>query len=309
MSRQVALVGAASSIGIRPYDDDARPRELDRAPARLRDLGLARRLGAVDLGDVVPPPYRDFVRPPDGVRNEPELVDYSRALADGVAAAAAGGRFVLLLGGDCSIVLGALAGARRVAGGAVGLAYVDGHADFAAPAESLTGSAASMDLSFAIGRGDSPLARLAGTEPLVRGTDVALVARRDHAEPWYGHEALSRSGILDLDRAAVRARGPASVAESALARLTRRGLAGFWIHLDADVLDESVMPAVDSPEPDGLSVRELEDLLTPLVTHPAALGLQLTIYDPRLDPDGMSAGLLADLLERVLNRNDRRSVA
>lgn len=301
MSRPVALLGAASSIGIRPYDDTAEPRHLDRAPARLRDLGLARRLGAVDLGDVVPPPYRDFVRPPDSVRNEPELVEYSRALADGVEAAAAGGRFVLLLGGDCSIVLGALAGARRAADGAVGLAYVDGHADFAAPAESLTGSAASMDLSFAVGRGDSPLARWNGAEPLVRGSDVALVARRDHAEPWYGHEALARSGILDLDRAAVRARGPVSVAESALARLTRRGLGGFWIHLDADVLDESVMPAVDSPEPDGLSLDEASALLDPLVRHPRALGLQLTIYDPKLDEEGRCAEKLADLLVRLLD--------
>lgn len=301
MTRSIALLGAASSIGIRPYDDDGRARELDRAPARLRDLDLARRLGAADLGDVVPPPYRDFVRPADGVRNEPELVDYSRALADGVAAAATGGGFVVLLGGDCSIVLGALLGARGAAGGAVGLAYVDGHADFAAPAESLTGSAASMDLSLAIGRGESPLARLNGPAPLVRDTDVALLGRRDHAEPWYGHDALAKSGILDLDRAAVRARGATSIAESALARLTRRGLAGFWIHLDADVLDESVMPAVDSPEPDGLSLDETAALLGPLVSHPKAIGLQLTIYDPKLDPDGMCAERLADLLVRLLN--------
>lgn len=301
MNRPLALLGAASSLGIRPYDDDGRPRELDRAPARLRDFGLARRLGAVDLGDLVPPPYRDFVRPPDGVRNERELVEYSLALAEGVGAAAAGGRFVLLVGGDCSIVLGALAGARRAVDGAVGLAYVDGHADFAAPAESLTGSAASMDLSFAVGRGDSPLARLAGAAPLVRGSDVALLARRDHAEPWYGHGALATSGILDLDRAAVRARGATSVAESALARLTRRGLDGFWIHLDADVLDESVMPAVDSPEPDGLSLDEAASLLGPLVRHPKALGLQLTIYDPKLDEDGRCAERLGDLLVRLLD--------
>jgi arginase len=299
MIRPIAIVGAASSIGIRPYDD-GRPRHLDRAPARFRELGLPERLAAVDLGDVEPPPYRDIDRPPDGVRNERELGEYSAALAGRVAAAADGGRFVLLLGGDCSILLGGLLGARRAAGGPVGLAYVDAHADFATPQESLTGSAASMDLALAVGRGDSPLARLDGAAPLVRAGDVVLIGRRDQAEPWYGHDALRASEILDLPHDEVRTRGPASTAEAGLQRLTRRGLAGFWLHVDADVLDPTVVPAVDSPEPGGLGLDELAALLAPLVRHPRALGLQLTIYDPLLDPDRTSATRLAMLLQRVL---------
>src|SRR4029453_19325477 len=99
-------------------------------------------------------------------RNEHEVAAYSLALGERVAAAAEHGRFVLLLGGDCSIILGGLVGVRRVAGGAVGLAYVDAHADFATPEESRTGSVASMCLGMAVGRGNSPLARLAGRAPL-----------------------------------------------------------------------------------------------------------------------------------------------
>ena len=299
MTRPIAIVGAASSIGIRPYDD-GEPRHLYRAPSRFRELGLAERLAAADLGDVEPPPYRDIDRPPGAMRNERELEEYSAALAERVAEAADGGRFVLLLGGDCSILLGGLLGARRAAGGPVGLAYADAHADFATPRESLTGSAASMDLALAVGRGDSPLARLDGAAPLVRAADVVLIGRRDQAEPWYGHDALRASEILDLPHDEVRARGPASTAEAALRRLTRRGLAGFWLHVDADVLDPTVVPAVDSPEPGGLGLDELATLLAPLVRHPRALGLQLTIYDPLLDPDRTSATRLATLLERVL---------
>ena len=82
--------------------------------------------------------------------------------------------------------------------------------------------------------------------------------------------------------------------------MARPELRGFWIHLDADVLDPAVMPAVDSPEPDGLGLDEVAELLTPLVRHPKALGMQLTIYDPTLDPDGSSAGRLVALLERAL---------
>ena len=300
MSRPVAIVGAASSIGIRPYDDGG-VRRLDLAPAALREQGLGARLAARDFGDVIPPPYRDFARPPGRVRNEGGVVSYSRALAGQVRAAAEDGAFVLLLGGDCSIVLGALLGVRRPGSSSPGLVYIDAHADFATPEQSFTGSAASMCLALAVGRGDSPLARLGGDEPLARMEDVVVVGRRDHAdEPWYGQDVLRASPILDLTHEEVRKRGTEGTARAALERLTRPGVGGFWIHLDADVLDPSALPAVDSPEPGGLGLDELAEILTPLVRHPGALGLELTIYDPALDPDRSSASRLAGLLERVL---------
>lgn len=301
MIRPIAIVGAASSIGIRPYDDGG-IRRLDLAPEALREQGLAARLAARDCGDVAPPPYRDFVRPPGRVRNEEGVLSYSHALARQVGAAAEDGAFVLLLGGDCSIVLGALLGLRRPGSSSPGLVYVDAHSDFATPEQSYTGSAASMCLALAVGRGDSPLARLNGEEPLARMEDVVLVGRRDQAdEPWYGQNVLRTSPILDLPHEEVRKRGPEGTARAALERLTRPGVGGFWIHLDADVLDPSVLPAVDSPEPNGLGLDELAELLTPLVRHPKALGLELTIYDPELDPDRGSAARLAGLLERVLS--------
>jgi len=192
MDRAIAVVGAPSSIGIRPYDD-GEARYLHRAPAVLRERGLIERLDALDLGDVAPPPYRDYVRPPNGARNEEQVLRYSRSLAERVAAATAYGRFGLVLGGDCSIVLGCLLAAKRTAGGAVGLAYVDAHADFATPEESRTGSVASMSLALASGRGDSPLARLTGRAPPVRGGQSAFLGRRDAAEAWYGYAALASS--------------------------------------------------------------------------------------------------------------------
>jgi arginase len=300
MKRPIAIVGAPSSIGIRPYDDGTM-RRLDLAPGALRDQGLSSRLSARDLGDVLPTPYRDFVRPPGRPRNEDGIAEYSRELAKRVATAASDNAFVLLLGGDCSIVLGGLLAARQLTQSRVGLIYIDAHADFATPAESRTGSAASMCFGLAVGRGDTRLARLAANEPLVDGKDAVIIGRRDDAEPWYGQDALPQMGVLDIHHQAFRERGPASVARDALDRVTRPGVNGFWIHLDADVIDPSEVPAVDSPEPNGLLVEELAALLTPLARHPLAVGLELTIYDPKLDPDRTSAAKLATLLERVLS--------
>jgi arginase len=303
MQRSIAIVGAPSSIGIRPYDS-GEARQLDRAPGVLRDLRLVQRLGASDLGDVIPPAYRDYVRPAGRPRNETDVAAYCRALSERVQAATSGGGFAVVLGGDCSIVLGSLLGVRRSAQGPVGLAYVDGHADFGTPEESRTGSVASMCLALAVGRGETPLARLAGDGPLVDGKDVVLIGRRDAAEPWYGHAALAASPILDIPGAALSDRGVADVAAAALLALTSSGPGeephGFWIHLDADVINPTVMPAVDSPEPGGPTIDEIVELLTPLVRHPRALGLELTIYDPGLDPDRSCATRLVTLLENLL---------
>jgi arginase len=91
VNRSVALLGAPSSIGIRPYDN-GRPRRLDEGPGALRALGLAARLSAQDRGDVVPAPYQDFIRPPGGVRNEKQVGSYARAIAQQVAAVVDEGR-------------------------------------------------------------------------------------------------------------------------------------------------------------------------------------------------------------------------
>jgi arginase len=60
------------------------------------------------------------------------------------------------------------------------------------------------------------------------------------------------------------------------------------------------MPAVDSPIPGGLDLDQAAELLARLLRHPHALGLQVTIYDPNLDPHRSAAARLADLLVRAL---------
>jgi arginase len=290
--RQVAVVGAPSSIGLRPHEETGAPQEVNRAPETLRHLGVVERLGATDIGDVLPPPYEDFERPPGKARNEAGVATYSRSLADRAAAGLDDDRFVVVIGGDCSIVLGCLLGAGRAGRGTspdpgrIGLAYVDGHADFASPEESMTGSVASMGLALAVGRGDTPLARVAGPVPLVRGGDVALIGRRDQGQS-YGHEALAVSGILDLPWAAIAPDGT-----------TVR---------PTDVLNPEVMPAVGSPEPGGPDIDELAALLAPLVDHQKALGIALSLYDPSLDPDRSSGARLVDLLAKSLHGGGQRA--
>ena len=70
-----------------------------------------------------------------------------------------------------------------------------------------------------------------------------------------------------------------------------------WVdEVDCDVIDPAVVPAVGSPEPGGPSISELSTFLRPLVAHPKARGLALTLYDPSLDPDRTSGKRLVTLL-------------
>ena len=299
VTRRIVVIGVPSNIGIKPYDD-GRPRGVDRAPTTLREQGVVERLSARDDGDVLPAPYRDFTRPHGRPRNDEELLDLTRRLSSRVARAVGAGEFPLVLGGDCSVVLGALAGLRRAGISRPGLVYLDAHADFATPEESKSGSVASMCLGLAVGRGQTILSALADTPALVLERHVALVGRRDDAEPWYGQRALRSSAVLDLPDAQVQTSGYLATAGSILERVGEPPVDGFWIHVDADVLTPDEIPAVDSPLPGGPCVEELGALVAALVAHPQAKGLELTIFDPLLDEGERGAGHLVRMLTLAL---------
>lgn len=266
------LLTAPTSLGNRPYEDDGTARWTDRGPARLRDTRIVQRLHARDLGDVAAAPYRDFVRAPRTIRNEDLVLDHVRAIARTLEPVHG---FTLILGGDCSVLLGSLLGLSR--GRDLGLVFVDGHTDFNTLDTTVTGAVAGMDLALATGRGTTELARLRGSRPLVRDEDVVAVGIREG----------------DFGDANIRTAGSASEV------LEQLGEREFFVHVDADVLDPAFMPFVDSPEPGGLDPDALVTLLAPLVRHPRAVGMELTIYDPRRDQDGRGAALLAEILERV----------
>ncbi|WP_369194867.1 arginase family protein [Streptomyces djakartensis] len=275
--RDVAIVEAPSVLGLRPTG-------VEELPGALLGAGLAEGLGAVRAGRVEPPPYDPERDAATGLLNGDGIAAYSGALADAVGALLDEGRFPVVLGGDCSVLLGALLALRRR--DRHGLLFLDGHSDFYQPAAEPAGEAASMELALATGRGPRVLADLEGRGPLVRDEDVVALGFRDAEESAaYGMQPLPDAlHAMDLDT--VRALGAGEAARRAVGLLTRGGGdAGYWVHLDVDVLDDAVMPAVDYRQPDGLSWQDLETVLRTAFSGGAA-GLTVTILNPRLDPTG-----------------------
>ena len=294
VSRAIAVLDAPSVLGLRPPAPGKVP-GARRLPEALRRHGLLDRLGAADAGRVEPPPYRPDIDPASGVRNGATLPGYTVALADRLVELLRAGAFPLVLGGDCSILLGGMLALRRL--GRYGLVSVDGGLDFRHPGNAHlvgpVGSVAGEDLAVVTGRGAAQLTDLEGRRPLVRDADVVAVGHRGLEE--LAAEVLATPMTL-FDVAELRRLGPEEVAGRAVATLSGRGVEGFWVHVDADVLDPEIMPAVDSPEPGGLTYEELAVLLRALTASELATGMQLTIFDPDLDPDGRLAGELADTI-------------
>jgi arginase len=267
--------------------------------AALRATGLVARLHAGSAGEVTAPPYAPAIDPVLRIRNAEAIRDYSHALAGRLGGLLDGGSLPLVLGGDCSIVLGTMLALRRR--GRYGLVFVDGHTDFALPDTSLSGGAAGMDLALATGRGPAILADLDGLRPLVSDEDVVVLGHRDVTDrDRYWGRAIFDTEIRRFDLPALRRTGMARIAAESLALFRRRQLDGFWVHVDVDVLDSELMPAVDSPQPDGLRYAEFRELLGPFVASDLLAGIQFTIFDPDLDPNGRYAwelgGAIVDLL-------------
>lgn len=292
MHRRPALLDAPSNLGLRPPAPESVP-GCYKLPGALRDNGLQRRLAAEDAGCVTPPRYdRGDWRTGDGVFNAAAMATYTVSLANRIEALLDDHRFPIVLGGDCSILLGStLALARR---GRYGLVFVDGHDDFRHAGNSTNiGAAAGEDLALVTGRGQAGLTNLEGRRPYMRDSDVVVVGVRDE-DP--NQDELDDLGIPVWNVGRIRREGAAMIVDAAFTHLKRAGLDGFWVHLDADVLDPGVMPAVDSPDPGGLQHDELIALLAPLLSAPGCAGFQVTIFDPDLDPDGRLARELTDTL-------------
>jgi arginase len=272
------VLDAPSNLGLRAPSPGIEP-GVRRLAGALRACGIVERLGARDAGSVPAPAYDARL-----AVNRAAIPAYTLALASRLGELLDAGERPLVLGGDCSILLGAMLALRRR--GRYGLAHVDGHLDFRhAGWSGGIGAVAGEDLAAVTGRLELSLSDIDGLGPYVDDADAVHFGDRE-GDPGE-RAAVAQTAIRVLDLAALRA-GAMAIPE-----------VPYWVHLDADVLDSALISAVDSPAPDGLTFEELMSLLRVLLAGDA-IGLQVTVFDPDLDPDGSQARALTDCLVSAL---------
>jgi arginase len=291
---KIALIGAPSSAA-------AFLAGSEKAPAALRAAGLVEKLQSagfevIDHGDCATRLFADDEEH-RRARNLPAIVASLNDLKLRAEVAIKSGALVLVLGGDCSQVIGLLTGARRYYKN-ISLLWFDRDADLNTPATTPSGRIDGMVVANIIGKGAPELTRFWGDGALVREPDVLLfgLERLDPPE----QEFLTRSPMRHIYMADMALKGANKSAQNALTQLhaeTRE----FVVHLDTDVLDVSELPSVNVPGNGGLPFSDARAILQEIVKHKNLLALDIAQYNPDKDPDGSGARKLVDLLVDVLS--------
>lgn len=291
--KKITLIGAPSAAGAHHAGTEA-------APQALRAAGLAQRLTAAgfevtDLGDIPPHPYATDEGSPRA-RNIGAVVAACQALKPLVETAVKSGALPLVLGGDCTISLGVIAGVRRYHPH-VCLMYCDGDADLNTPATTPSGCLDGMVVAHAVGKGSPELVRISADTPLVREPDVALfgVTRLDPGEEKF----LAGSPMRKYSADDVRRLGAAAAARQALVRI-HTGSKQLVLHFDGDVIASSDMGGAAFASADGLRLTEMRDALAVFVQQQALAAILVTEYEPAKDADGAAARALVELLASAL---------
>ncbi len=278
--REYSVIDAPSILGLRPTG-------VELLPKALRAAGLLERLNAEYGGIVAPPsPYNHSRDEETKLLNADAIKEHSLKLAEAVKLQLHKNKFPIVIGGDCSILIGNLLALRRL--GRYGLFFIDGHSDFYLPEESPTGEVADMDLAIVSGHGPEILSNIEDLKPLVKEQDIVVFGYRDSAQSTqYGCQDIKKTTMINaVELVDVEKLGLKNTASLGIQTLLKNELSGFWIHLDADVLDDSIMPAVDYRLPDGITFPELSNLLKLLLLSKKAVGISVTIFNPTLDKDG-----------------------
>lgn len=270
------------------------------APRVLRECGLITSLDAVDAGDLLISITSSERDPATGVIGWSDVAGANYVTRDAVVSALHAGDLPVVIGGCCSVLPGALAGARDALG-VVGLAYIDGHLDTYDGRTSPTGEAAEMPVAIVLGHGPESWVDLIGA-PLVAPDAIALLGPRDRAaarrDGAVMPEDLGASSELTPDD--LRDLGMERAGHDTEIQLTTSA-ENFWVHLDVDVLASESMPATDYLQDGGLDWDELTDLMRPLVASAACVGISIGCYNPDKDDAELSqARRLVGLLNSLL---------
>lgn len=290
----IQIISAPSILGLKPTG-------VERMPAVLLKTGLAKMIDTPLRVIKVPTLNRKYStekHPGTNCINVLPIKNFSLKLGNIVSATVDKNNFPLVVGGDCSILIGIMQSLK--ARGNYGLFFLDGHADFYQPENSLTGEVADMSLAIVCGRGPELLTNINNLKPYVKDEYVIHLGQRDAALISENKSADIRStAITCIDVDTIKQNGIEAITKNISSIVNQWDIEGCWIHFDTDVLLDAINPAVDYRIPGGLFFQEVEQLLTELLAIPKITGISVTGYNPKLDVDGTIGLQIVQTLKRV----------
>jgi arginase len=232
----------------------------------------------------------------------PQIAAVCRRLARAVEKAAGEGKVPLVLGGDHSIAIGTVAGMSRYfrkKKQAIGLIWIDAHADMNTPATSPSGNIHGMPLACCIGVGQPELTRLFGYSPKIAARNVALVGVRDVDQLEAPH--VRKSGVRAFTMRDIDERGLRAVMDEAIA-IASSGTAGFHLSLDMDYVDPREAPGVGTPVRGGGTYREAHLAMEMICDSGKMLSMEVVEVNPVIDEVNRTADLGVELIMSALGK-------
>jgi agmatinase len=233
-------------------------------PSLALGVDALRELTVLDAGDVMMPPG--------------DIEASLAALETAVQTVVRNGSLPLVLGGDHSIALADVTGVARAVGwGRVGVVHFDAHAD--------TG-----DISFGslYGHGQ-PMRRLLESGA-VTGDRFLQIGLRGY---WPGPDVLewmTDQSMRSYEMTEVVARGLDACLDEAYATAAD-GTAGVFLSVDIDVVDPGMAPGTGTPEPGGLTSRQLLDAVRKAAIELPLIGMEVVEVAPPYDSSDITAML------------------
>lgn len=288
---RLAVIGVPSSAGARRIGQE-------RAPQSFRRVGFIERLQAagmevIDLGDLPEVSFQPDHQHPKA-QNLQLVVDVARCVANQVEAAVHEQAFPIVLGGDCSITLGVVAGLIRREPN-LGLLYFDGDLDLNTPDTTPSGIFDGMVMAHITGKGADTLARFGPRYPLMAEEDIVMFGYNAEAGAIDAVEieVLQQCQMTKYPVSQIRGKARES-ARAALSQIESK-TNSILVHFDVDVVDAADFPAGDVLHPHGLSFDETMSALDVFIASPKSAGLVITEFNAERDKDGT-------LAQRFVNR-------
>ncbi len=293
---KIGILGVPSSAGARAVGQE-------NCPAAIREANLIERLreaghAVTDYGNIESFKFAPDPRNPKS-QNKTLVTRVCKLVAERVAGIVRDCVNPLILGGDCTIAIGSVAGIVGVLPN-VGLIYLDADTDINTPKTTPSGIFDGMVVSHIIGKGLKELSHMAKRYPMLREENVALFG----FDPSSGFvdppeiEFLKSSPIVQFPIGKIRKVGIESAAKQALKGLKQK-VDKIFVHFDSDFINGVEMPAKDLLHPDGFTFNDAEKALRIFAESEVFLGMEITEFNPTKDIDHRTASRLVDLFGSI----------
>jgi len=278
-----------------PFNGIGSTPNIENTAEGLRQLNLISILESkgctvTDLGDIIGFQSQELKDSETGILDFTLWINLSKEIDERLGEILDRKNFPLLLGGDCRMLVGIIS-AFIQRNEEICLIFLDGHADFHNIETSPTGDPADMELAVLTGRGPDKITRIANKYPMLDEENVLVYGIR----AW---DQIAESNIRIFDNNKIKEKGIRTTLEEGRECLPNNKLP-IWIHLDVDVLDPKLMPVM-YPEPDGLSFKQLRELLMNEWITNQTIGMSVACYHPVLDKDGIAGKKMVSLITDFL---------